>query len=83
MEKVPVLWIGLSRFSDHSFKCLLILQSEFIQPAADPSRRVDDLLIRRIANIDKADLIVLAVGAPGHILLAVLKPVCADDMRVL
>ena len=55
-------------------------KAKSIQPVCHATAGVDGLRIGRVANVDKAHLIVFAVAASGGRLVGILEPVRTDDL---
>ena len=58
---------------------LFCFQPVRVHVLADAAAGGDDLGVGRAADVDEADLVVLAVAAAGRRLILVLEPVRADD----
>ena len=62
---------------------LFAFESVLVQFVSDVAAGSDCFGVRRVADIDKADLAVFAVASSGGRLVFILEPVGADDIRIL
>ena len=59
------------------------MHSRRVQGATNVAYRIDCFRVGFIANVDQSNLIILAVAAARRRLIAVLKPVRANEARIL